>query len=285
MRLVSFRQNSRPGFGALTGSAGEQVADLRAAWPSLKAAIAAGCTPAQFRDAVERAPVLDLADVELTIPVPDAERYVCAGLNFRAHAAEGGHQQAPEHPSVFLRSASTFVADGQPILRPDWSDSFDYEAELAVVIGTGGRHIAAEEAMAHVFGYTLLMDGSVREVQFKHSLTAGKNFFASGSMGPWVVTADEVADVRQLQLIGRVNGEVRQSAPISELIFDIPSLIAYWSRVDSLSPGDVLSVGTPSGVGWAMQPRQVLQVGDVVETEVPGVGLLRNPVALDRVRA
>ena len=218
----------------------------------------------------------------LCIPLPDSERYVCAGLNFRAHALEGGLQDGPSNPSVFLRSRSTFVAHGQPIIKPDWSDAFDYEAELAVVIGAGGRHIAPENAMDHMFGYTLLMDGSVRDVQFKHSLTAGKNFFASGSIRPWIVTADEIADPQQLQLIGRVNGQQRQSAPVSDLILDIPTLVSYWSRIDALSPGDLVSVGTPSGVGFAMKPQCFLQVGDMVETEVPGIGVLRNQVAADQ---
>lgn len=282
MKLVSFKQGDRSSFGVLTGA---RIADLGNRWPSLKAAIAAGVTSVQLRQLASDAPTLALEDVELELPIPDAERIICAGLNFRAHALEGGHQEAPKHPSVFLRSASTFVPHGHPLLKPDWSDSFDYECEFAVVIGRGGRHIASDDAMAHVFGYTLLMDGSMRDVQFEHSLVAGKNFFASGSIGPWIVTADEIADPRPLQLIGRVNGEQRQSAPISDLIFDIPTLIAYWSRVDALSPGDLISVGTPAGVGFAMDPKRFLKPGDVVETEVPGIGVLSNPVAADRVDA
>ena len=276
MKLVSFKQGNRASFGALIN---DRIADLGGCWPSLKMAIADGATPAQFQEAASNAPLLQLAAVTLDLPVPDAQRFVCAGLNFRAHALEGGHQDAPKFPSVFLRSASTFVAHGQPLLKPDWSDSFDYECEMAVVIGRGGRNITVEEAMEHVFGYTLLMDGSMRDVQFSHSLAAGKNFFASGSIGPWIVTADEIADPTTLQLMGRVNGEQRQSAPIADLIFNIATLISYWSQVDALSPGDLISVGTPSGVGFAMEPKRFLQPGDVVETEVPGVGILRNVVA------
>ena len=278
MRVVSFRQGQRRSFGALVG---DRVADLGECWPSLKAAISEGTTPAQLQVAAAAAPTLSFAEIELDIPVPDAERFVCAGLNFRAHAMESGHQETPKHPSVFLRSASTFVPHGHPVLKPAGSQAFDYECEFAVVIGRGGRHIRPEDAMDHVFGYTLLMDGSMRDVQFGHSLTAGKNFFASGAIGPWIVTADEIADPAKLQLTGRVNGELRQSAPLSDLIFDIPALIAYWSRVDALSPGDLISVGTPSGVGFAMEPKRLLQPGDVVETEVAGIGVLRNPVAAD----
>ncbi|HVR90588.1 MAG TPA: fumarylacetoacetate hydrolase family protein [Novosphingobium sp.] len=278
MKLVSFKHGDGPGFGVLAGQA---ISDLSGRWPSLKAAIAAGVTSEQLQLAAVDAPQLALTDVELGLPIPDAERFLCAGLNFRAHALEGGHQDAPANPSVFLRSASTFVPHGKPILKPDWSECFDYECEFAVVIGKGGRHIPYERAMEHVFGYTLLMDGSVRDVQFEHSLVAGKNFFASGSIGPWIITADEIADPTKLQLIGRVNGEQRQSAPISDLIFDIPTLISYWSRVDALSPGDLISVGTPSGVGFAMDPKCFLQAGDIVETEVPGVGVLSNRVIGD----
>lgn len=283
MKVVSFVVGGRPSFGVLSQD-GQRVADLGARWPSLKSAIEAAC-PADLVAASDEAPSHAVSEVQLTIPVPDAARFVCAGLNFRAHALEGGHQDAPANPSLFLRSASTFVAHEQPILRPAWSDSFDYECEFAVVIGKGGRYIAAEDAMAHVFGYTLLMDGTVRDVQFGHSLVAGKNFYRSGAIGPWIVTADEIPDPTGLQLIGRVNGEQRQVAPISDLIFDIPTLISYWSRVDALSPGDIVSVGTPAGVGFAMDPKSFLQVGNVVETEVPGVGILRNTVAMDEQSA
>ena len=279
MRVVSFKQGERRSFGVLIG---DRIADLGACWPSLKTAIAAATTAAQLQLAASTAPMLSLAEIELDLPVPDADRFICAGLNFRAHAMESGHQDTPKQPSVFLRSASTFVPHGHPILKPEWSDSFDYECEFAVVIGRGGRHIRPEDAMDHVFGYTLLMDGSMRDVQFGHSLAAGKNFFASGSIGPWIVTADEIEDPTKLQLVGRVNGELRQSAPLSDLIFDIPTLIAYWSRVDALSPGDLISVGTPSGVGFAMDPKRFLQPGDMVETEVVGIGMLRNPVAADK---
>lgn len=279
MKIISFKYNNSPRFGVLTD---DRIADLSSRWPSLRSAIAAGVTLEQLNAAAAAGPTLTLSDVELDLPIPDATRFICAGLNFRAHALEGGHQDAPSNPSVFLRSASTFVPHGQPILKPDWSDSFDYECEFAVVIGQGGRHISPEDAMSHVFGYTLLMDGSVRDVQFEHSLVAGKNFFQSGSIGPWIVTADEILDPTKLQLTGRVNGEQRQSAPISDLIFDIPTLIAYWSRVDMLSPGDLISVGTPAGVGFALDPKQFLKPGDVVETEVVGVGVLRNIVAADR---
>lgn len=281
MKVVSFKQGERRTFGVVIG---DRVADLGDCWPTLKAAIAENATPAELQRAASAAPTLALADVELTLPVPDAERYVCAGLNFRAHALEGGFD-APKHPSLFLRSASTFVPHGQPLLKPQSSSAFDYECEFAVVIGRRGRHIRPEDAMDHVFGYTLLMDGSMRDVQFEHSLTAGKNFYASGSVGPWIVTADEIEDPAHLQLIGRVNGEQRQSAPLSDLIFDIPTLVSYWSRIDALSPGDLISVGTPSGVGFAMEPKRFLQPGDVVETEVPGVGVLRNSVVAEHAGA
>jgi 2-keto-4-pentenoate hydratase/2-oxohepta-3-ene-1,7-dioic acid hydratase in catechol pathway len=280
MRLISFVCEGHPSFGVVVGGEGDLVADLGGRWSSLREAISTASI-SDLRAAAEIAPTIPWSEVELSVPIPDAERFICAGLNFKDHAIESGRADAPSNPSVFLRSRSTFVAHEQPLLKPNWSESYDYECELAVVIGRGGRHIAQDQAMKHVFGYTLLMDGSVRDVQFDHSLAAGKNFFSSGAIGPWIVTADEIENPEGLQLIGRVNGEQRQSAPISDLIFDIPTLIGYWSRVDALSPGDVLSVGTPSGVGFGFKPPKALKVGDVVETEVPGIGVLRNVVADD----
>lgn len=278
MKLVSFVTAGRDGCGVIID--GSRVADLSQRWPSLRLALP-HVYSGEVAAAVERAPSLSLDAVRLTIPVPDADKIICAGLNFRSHAKEGGLADAPAHPSIFIRSLGTFVAHEEPLLKPLWDDTFDYEAELAVVIGKTGRYIAPERAMEHVVGYTLLMDGTIRSVQFNHSLTAGKNFYRSGAMGPWIATFDEIADPGGLELIGRVNGVERQKAPIGDLVFNIPTLISYASRMNELLVGDVISVGTPAGVGFGMKPPGYLKEGDVFETEVREIGVLRNRVAVD----
>jgi 2-keto-4-pentenoate hydratase/2-oxohepta-3-ene-1,7-dioic acid hydratase in catechol pathway len=278
MKLVSFVVAGKPGFGVVLDD--NRVADLSASWSSLRASLP-HLKSDLFTAALKNAPILALDSIELTVPIPDADKIICAGLNFREHVQESGHVQNAMYPSIFLRSISTFVGHEQKLLKPEWTDTFDYEAELAIVIGKAGRYIKSEQAMEHVAGYTLLMDGSVRSVQFEHSLAAGKNFYRSGAIGPWLVTADEIPDPTSLELIGRANGVQRQRASISDLIFDISALISYSSRIGELLPGDIISVGTPSGVGAAMKPVGYLAAGDIFETEVPGIGVLRNEVAID----
>jgi 2-keto-4-pentenoate hydratase/2-oxohepta-3-ene-1,7-dioic acid hydratase in catechol pathway len=216
------------------------------------------------------------SSVKLAVPVDPLRKIICVGINYRDHAGETKNEE-PQNPILFTRSLDSLVAHGASILRPNVSETFDYEGEIAVVLGRGGRHIAVEDALAHVSGYCCFMDGSVREYQ-KHALTTGKNFFQSGSMGPWVVTADEVGTT-DLKLETRLNGQTVQSAHLSDLIFGIAQIIAYCSRWTVLKPGDVIATGTPGGVGSRRIPPLWMKPGDEIVVEVEKLGCLRNPIA------
>lgn len=205
------------------------------------------------------------------------QKILCVGVNYRPHIEEMG-REVPDHPVVFTRFASSLVADGEPIIRPSVSGQFDFEGELAIVIGKTARHVSREEAFDYIGGYCCFMDGSVRDWQ-RHTaqFTAGKNFEKSGAIGP-VVDATRVGDPTALELTTRVNGDVMQRGCIADLVFDIPCLVEYCTTFAELRPGDVIATGTPGGVGAARTPPMWLQDGDVVEVEIPGVGHLRNPV-------
>ncbi|WP_426959419.1 fumarylacetoacetate hydrolase family protein [Muricoccus radiodurans] len=277
MRIVSYRSPEGPSFGLVIG---DGVVDLRrrlgGRFDSLRAVLEAGALPelAAHEDAT---PDHALAGLDLLPAVPNPGKILCVGLNYRSHVGEAAGREVPEFPRLFSRFTDTLVAHGQPMVRPRVSTHFDYEGELAVIIGRGGRHIPVERAMEHVAGYAVFNDGSMRDYQ-KHMITAGKNFWRSGPLGPWVVTADAIPDPTALTLETRVNGEVRQHASTGELIYPIPVLIEYASRITPLSPGDVLATGTPEGVASHRKPPIWLKAGDVVEVEISGIGLLRNPV-------
>lgn len=216
-------------------------------------------------------------DIACAVPLDPDARMLCAGANYHKKYPLGGNVQAPAQPVYFNKPPGTLVAHGEDLVRPSVSVQFDYEVELAVVIGRPGRHIDVGNALDHVGGYTVLNDGSVRDWQ-RHSVAAGKNFFRSGSMGPWITTADEIADPAGLDVICRVNGEVRQHASVSEMIFTVPEIISYLSRVMPLEAGDVIATGSPEGTGGSHEPPQWLVAGDGLEFEVPGIGVLRNNV-------
>jgi 2-keto-4-pentenoate hydratase/2-oxohepta-3-ene-1,7-dioic acid hydratase in catechol pathway len=223
-----------------------------------------------------------LDSVRLLPPVPSPGKIFCIGLNYATHVAETGREQK-EFPAVFTRWADTLAAAGEPLVRPRESTRFDYEGELAVVIGKGGRRIPREQAMAHVAGYSIFNDGSVRDWQ-RHNIqfTPGKNFPATGGFGPELATPDEVADLASLRVQTRLNGELVQDQPISDLIWDIPFLISYCSTFTPLSPGDVIATGTPGGVGDKRTPPLYMKGGDTVEVSIGVIGTLTNPVVDDR---
>lgn len=209
---------------------------------------------------------------------PAADRKIlCVGVNYRPHIEEMG-REVPDYPVVFTRFPGSLVGHGEALLRPRVSEQFDFEGELAVVIGREARHVRRADAMDYVGGYCCFMDGSVRDWQ-RHSgqFTAGKNFERSGAIGP-PAPAATVGDPRALQLTTRVNGEVMQTGAVADLVFDIPTLIEYCSTFTHLQPGDVIATGTPGGVGAARRPPVWLKDGDTVEVDIPGVGILSNPV-------
>jgi 2-keto-4-pentenoate hydratase/2-oxohepta-3-ene-1,7-dioic acid hydratase in catechol pathway len=277
MRIASFLTPEGPSFGLV---AGDGVIDLRrrlgGRYDNLRAVLAAGAL-ADLAAHVGAAPDHALSGLQWLPAVPEPGKILCVGLNYRSHVGEAANREVPEFPRLFSRFADTLVAQGQAMVRPRVSTQFDYEGELAVVIGKPGRHIPADRAMEHVAGYTCFNDGSVRDYQ-KHMITAGKNFWRSGPLGPWVVTTDEILDPTVLTLETRLNGERVQRAVTGELIYPIPTLIEYASRITPLSPGDVLATGTPEGVALHRKPPLWLKAGDVVEVEISGIGVLRNPV-------
>jgi 2-keto-4-pentenoate hydratase/2-oxohepta-3-ene-1,7-dioic acid hydratase in catechol pathway len=276
MKLVSFDQAGRNAWGVVRGA---DVVVLTQVWPDVTAALEAGAEQiAQAAQAVGM-PCRTLAGLRLLPPVPAPRKILCVGLNYGRHVAEAG-RELPAHPSMFARFADSFVGHEAPVWKPRLSDKFDYEGELAVVIGRAGRHIAARDALSHVAGYTCMAENSVRDFQ-KHNaqVTPGKNFERSGAIGPWLITADEVGDPARLQVITRLNGTVMQQGDVSDLIFPIPELIAYISAFTPLSPGDVIATGTPEGVGSSRKPPRFLAVGDTLEVEIPGIGTLVNTVA------
>ena len=279
MRLASFAAGGRELFGAVKGE-GIVTLNDRLGLSDLRTALAAGALPA-IADAVERAnPDRRLTDIAFLPVIPRPGKILCAGINYRAHAAETG-RDLPKQPSMFVRFADTLVGHNGEMVRPRVSDNFDFEGELAVVIGRGGRHIKAEHALDHVAGYTCFVDGSVRDFQ-KFSVTSGKNFPATGPLGPWLVTRDEIADGGALALTTRLNGQQVQHATTDQLIYSVPHIVAFCSAFTALSPGDIIATGTPEGVGHHRKPPLWMKPGDVLEVEISSIGVLRAHVADER---
>lgn len=278
MKFVSFTRTGVAGFGALTdkgivdltGRLAPDVTSLKQAIERDLLSIAANLARGARGFAA--------SDVALLPVIPDPAKIICIGLNYETHRAETKRPDA-KHPTIFTRFADSQIAHGAPILKPAFSDALDWEGELAVVIGQGGRHIPEETAMDHVAGYACYNDGTVRDWQkHTHQFTPGKNFPSTGAFGPAMVTPDEVGDYTKLPIQTRLNGEIMQDATLADLIFPIPRLIAYISTFTPLSPGDVIATGTPGGVGDRREPQLFMKAGDVVEVEIGMLGILRNPI-------
>jgi 2-keto-4-pentenoate hydratase/2-oxohepta-3-ene-1,7-dioic acid hydratase in catechol pathway len=222
---------------------------------------------------------IDLNTVRILPPVPKPPKIICVGLNYDDHLEESGLKK-PVYPEIFARFATSLMAHGEPIRRPPESSALDYEAELAVVIGRGGRRIQHDRALDHVAGYSLFNDASIRDFQLRTpQWTMGKNFDATGAFGPWLVTPDALPPgAHALRIQGRLNGRVMQNASTDQLIFSVPALIEMISVAMTLEPGDVIITGTPGGVGAARKPPVFMQPGDVFEVEIEGMGVLSNPV-------
>lgn len=275
MRLVSFLRDDGSAACGVVVAGGVADITARLGLASLRALLAAG--------RLDEARALTEADVPLEglryAPViPDPDKIICVGLNYRDHVAETG-REVTEKPALFARFAASQVGHLQPLLRPAESAEFDYEGELAVIIGTAGRRIAARDALAHVAGYACYNEGSVRDWQ-RHTgqYLAGKTFAGTGGFGPWMVTADEIPDPGALTLTTRLNGQVVQHSPTALMITPVPALIAYISTILPLLPGDVIVSGTPGGVGAKRTPPLWMRPGDVAEVDISGIGVLRNPV-------
>jgi len=279
MRLASFRTPAGHSWGVVEDDyiidVGAQVGTL---YPDLRSVIAAEAYSV-VRDSARRAPRYALDRVDWLPPVPNPAKILCIGLNYETHRKETGRAEAL-HPAVFTRFPDTQIGHGASIIRPRVSRDLDFEGELAVVIGRGGRYISAEAAMEHVAGYACYNDATLRDWQrHTHQFTPGKNFPATGAFGPFIVTADSIGDYRTFRLTTRVNGEPVQDAGLDQLIFPIPTLIEYCSAFTPLAPGDVIATGTPGGVGFKRSPPLFLKPGDSVEVEISAVGTLKNGVA------
>jgi 2-keto-4-pentenoate hydratase/2-oxohepta-3-ene-1,7-dioic acid hydratase in catechol pathway len=272
MRLMSFETNGPASWGIVDG---DTVIDLGSKAPSLRAALTN--LPALTADTAGL-PRHALSAVTFLPPIPDPDKIICIGLNYLTHILEGGRPK-PEQPTIFTRWANSQVGHDQPIIRPNASNTLDFEAELAVIIGKPARHVSEADAVSVIAGYSCYNDGSVREWQ-RHSsqFGPGKNFPRTGGFGPYLVTPDEAGDVTHASLVCRLNGEEMQRATIDDLVFAIPKLITYCSTFTELVPGDVIITGTTGGVGAYRTPPVWMKPGDVVEVEISGVGLLRNTV-------
>lgn len=284
MKFVTFQgANARAGAGVLLG---DRVVGLApAGFADILSVLASG--PEGFtkiQSFVQNPPAdstFPLSSVQLLAPVPRPPKLICVGLNYRDHAAEA-RQEIPTVPTIFAKFSNVVIGSGQPIVLPKNSRKPDYEAEFAFVIGTGGRHIAAEAWRDHVFGYTIFNDVSARDVQSATSQwMIGKSFDTFAPMGPYLVSADEIADPHALEIKLSIGGETLQHSNTRELIFKIPDLVAFLSSVVTLEPGDVVATGTPAGVGFARRPPRYLQPGDEVVVSIEGLGELRNPVAAE----
>jgi 2-keto-4-pentenoate hydratase/2-oxohepta-3-ene-1,7-dioic acid hydratase in catechol pathway len=277
MKFVSFVRLGAPGFGALTEAG---IVDLtgRLGVASLRAALEAVLLPGLAEIARGRRPDFALSDVTLLPVIPDPGKILCVGLNYETHRSETKRTES-SYPTIFTRFADTQIAHGQPILKPSVSDALDYEGELAVIIGRGGRHISEHSALEHVAGYACYNDATIRDWQrHAHQFTPGKNFPGTGAFGPCMLSADEVTDYTTLKIQTRLNGEVMQDAMLTDLIFPIPRLINYISTFTPLAPGDLILTGTPGGVGDRRTPPLYMKPGDVVEVDIGPVGTLVNPV-------
>lgn len=280
MKLLSYSHRGAAAWGALVDG---RIIDLQAAsgLPTLRTALER-LSVAEIESLAATAPAgIDPADIVYLPVIPDAGKIFCIGLNYDEHRIEAKRDKTAQ-PTVFLRLAGSQVGHDQALLLPPESERFDFEGEIAVVIGRPGRRIAEEQAWSHIAGYAPYNDGSIRDWQAHTTQwTPGKNFAATGGFGPFMVTRGEIADGQELGLTTRLNGEVMQHATTAQLIFSIPRLLSYLSTFITLEPGDVIVTGTPGGVGFKRTPPVFMRAGDVVEVEVGGVGTLSNTVAAE----
>ncbi|WP_323794589.1 fumarylacetoacetate hydrolase family protein [Nisaea sp.] len=286
MRVFCFNKLGTPTLGARLG---DKSVDLSIAAPDLPrdmlSLIRAGAGAMETaRTAVEEASeTLDTSALEFCVPIADPPKVLCVGRNYAAHAKEGG-AEPPTYPDIFMRSRLSLIPHNAPIIRPKLSGNLDYECELLIVIGKTARNVTEEDALDCIVGYSLFNDATLRDYQRRTTQwTIGKNFDGTGPIGPEIVTPDELpAGCVGLQIQTRLNGEVMQNANTSDMIFPVAKTISLLSQTMTLEPGDLIATGTPEGVGYARKPPVWMKDGDVVEIEVEGIGILRNPIADER---
>src|SRR5712671_5428652 len=274
MKLASYRLDGEDTYGAVVGDGVVTLGSRN--HPTLRDALAGGAL-GELRAAIAgKTPDRKLADVTWLPVIPNPAKILCVGINYKSHAEETG-RDTMANPQMFLRLTNTLIGHDGEMIRPTVSTHFDFEGELAVIIGRGGRHIKIEQALDHVAGYTCFVDGSVRDYQ-KFSVTSGKNFPGTGPLGPWMVTTDEIPDPAKLTLTTRLNGPEMQRSGTDLLIYSIPQIISFCSNFTPLSPGDIIATGTPEGVGHRRNPQVWMKPGDVLEVEITGIGTLRNHI-------
>jgi 2-keto-4-pentenoate hydratase/2-oxohepta-3-ene-1,7-dioic acid hydratase in catechol pathway len=281
MRLVSFVAGARQSFGVIKD---DGIIDLakRMNFSSLRAVIAAGALDEVARIAAATKADVALEGTQLLPPILDPGKIICVGLNYHAHVVETG-RAFTEKPALFNRFAASQIGHLENMIKPAESDQLDYEGELAIVLGKGGRRISEADALSYIAGYSCYNDGSVRDWQYHTTqFMPGKNFVGTGAFGPWLVTADEIPDPKVLRLTTRLNDNVMQSATVDMMITSIPAQIAYISTFTSLEAGDVIVTGTPGGVGSKRKPPIFMKPGDVIEIEIDQIGTLRNTVVAER---
>ena len=284
MKLASYKARGRESFGAVSG---DGVVDLKlrlgANYTDILHLLRAGALDTALAAARGVRPDFPLRDIELLPPIASPEKILCIGINYANRNTDYGDQEPPQYPSMFYREPNSLVGHEHDLIIPRESEQLDYEGEIALVVGPGGRRIARQEALAHVAGVTLCNEGTIRDWirHGKFNVTQGKNWDASGSIGPWIVTADEVDLTKPLQITARLNGEVTQDDTTDHLIKSFPDLIAYVSTFMTLKPGDIIATGTPVKLKRDEISRW-LKAGDTLEIECPAVGVLRNRVVAEQ---
>lgn len=282
-RIATFAAGGKTRYGAITDNGAVDLSSRHGGqWPTLREVIEAGALHSLAEEAAGLPADFALSDITYEIPIPMPEKLICVGVNFpdRNEEYKDG-QAAPSNPSLFIRFPRSFVGHGENLVRPPESPQLDYEGEIVIVIGKGGRRIPEASALDHIAALSLCNEGTIRDWvrHAKFNVTQGKNFDRTGSIGPWLVPFTEEAQIADIKLETRVNGEVRQSDRTSRMIFSFRKIIAYVSTFTTLVPGDVIVTGTPTGASARFDPPIWLKPGDVIEVEADGIGILRNGVA------
>lgn len=278
MKIASYSHNGTDSYGVVVDDGIIDAKALGGGHASLRHAIAVDALGKIAAEAEGKTPDHKLADITFLPLIADPDKIFAIGLNYRSHVVEGG-RPIPEQPMVFTRYPNSHVGHMQEMIKPKASDMFDFEGEMAVIIGKTCRHVPEADALSVIAGYSIYNDGSIRDFQRHTSqFGPGKNFYHSGAFGPWMVTTDDIPDPESMTMVTRLNGEEMQRATTDDLLFNVPKLINYLTTVTELYPGDVIATGTTGGVGFYRDPQVFMKGGDTVEIEVDKIGVLRNPV-------